>query len=217
MASQAYQLIMEKGPSPGKVFVLSEQEETIIGRDIDNDIVIADAEVSRKHARLLFQQTKFILEDLGSTNGSFVNERRIGEPTVLNPGDAIQFGENVKLIYEVAQFDPDATMPTPKEDVSGAPSPGSPPPVGEPSPAQQPWDQPEAIPYRPATPAPESPEALPTEEDSKRTLWIIGGCGSIFLFVCVVLPGLVLWYIDSQNLWCDLFPGILESLGFFCP
>ncbi len=51
MASQSFQLVMQKGPNPGKIFELA-QEEATIGRDISNRIVINDPEVSRRHARL---------------------------------------------------------------------------------------------------------------------------------------------------------------------
>ena len=52
MASQSFQLVMRTGPNPGKVFELT-KGEVYIGRDINNDIVVNDAEISRKHARLI--------------------------------------------------------------------------------------------------------------------------------------------------------------------
>ena len=76
MASQPFQLVMRAGPTPGKVFSLS-KTELYLGRDISNDIVINDAEVSRKHVRLMLQSGQFVLEDLGSTNGTFVNNQRV--------------------------------------------------------------------------------------------------------------------------------------------
>ena len=76
MASQTYQLVMQKGPNPGKIFELV-QEELTIGRDITNRIVINDPEVSRKHARLVLQSGSYVIEDLGSTNGTFLDDKRI--------------------------------------------------------------------------------------------------------------------------------------------
>jgi S-DNA-T family DNA segregation ATPase FtsK/SpoIIIE len=61
-----FQLIMRSGPTPGKVFQLK-NDEVFIGRDVGNDIVINDAEISRRHARLSVQAGGYILEDLGST------------------------------------------------------------------------------------------------------------------------------------------------------
>ena len=75
MASQ-FQLIMRSGPTPGAAFTL-EGDQIDIGRDSTNEIVINDAEISRRHARLTFQGGKYVLEDLGSTNGTFVNGQRL--------------------------------------------------------------------------------------------------------------------------------------------
>ena len=74
MASQ-FQLIMRTGPTPGATFTL-EGDQLNIGRDSTNEVTINDAEVSRHHARLTFQGGKYVLEDLGSTNGTFVNGQR---------------------------------------------------------------------------------------------------------------------------------------------
>jgi pSer/pThr/pTyr-binding forkhead associated (FHA) protein len=66
------QLVTRTGPNPGKTFSLN-KPEMYIGRDISNDIVINDAEVSRKHVRLTVQGERYVIEDLGSTNGTFIN------------------------------------------------------------------------------------------------------------------------------------------------
>ncbi|MCH7663510.1 MAG: FHA domain-containing protein, partial [Chloroflexi bacterium] len=105
MASQSFQLVMRVGPSPGKVFALS-TNEVVLGRDIDNEVVINDAEISRRHTRLLIQEGGYVVEDLGSTNGTFVNGQKITGPHVLEPGQTIRLGENVTLSYEIAGFDP---------------------------------------------------------------------------------------------------------------
>ena len=108
MAPQSTMLIMRTGPTPGKSFELT-KNELYIGRDINNDIVINDSEVSRKHARLILQAGGYVLEDLGSTNGSFVNGQRLMGPHVLRLGETVMFGENVSLVFE-SGFDADATM-----------------------------------------------------------------------------------------------------------
>jgi FHA domain len=113
MASQTFQLVMHSGPNPGKIFELV-QDELTIGRDIGNRIVINDPEVSRKHARLTMQSGGFVIEDLGSTNGTFVNNQRLIGPHMLRPGETIMLGEKISLEYEILGFDPNATL------VSGA-------------------------------------------------------------------------------------------------
>ena len=54
MAPDSFQLVQRSGPAPGKTYSLS-KNEIYLGRDITNDIVINDPEISRKHARLMLQ------------------------------------------------------------------------------------------------------------------------------------------------------------------
>lgn len=67
-----------------------------IGRGADCDVVIARDEVSRAHALLVHDRDGWTIEDLGSRNGTFVNEQRI-ERTALREGDTIRLGENVRI------------------------------------------------------------------------------------------------------------------------
>jgi pSer/pThr/pTyr-binding forkhead associated (FHA) protein len=76
---------MRTGPTPGQVFELSANEMTL-GREPGNEITINDAEISRKHARLSLQAGTYMLEDLGSTNGTFVNGQRLMGPHALRAG-----------------------------------------------------------------------------------------------------------------------------------
>ncbi|PMP78794.1 MAG: DUF2662 domain-containing protein, partial [Chloroflexus aggregans] len=68
-----------------------------IGRGLDNDIILEDTRVSRKHAQLRYRQRRFWLTDLGSTNGTFVNGERIAE-RALRDGDVISLG-GLELIF----------------------------------------------------------------------------------------------------------------------
>ena len=125
-----FQFVMRSGPTTGKVFPL-EGEEIIVGRDASSGVAINDAEVSRKHARLSLQGPAYVIQDLGSTNGTFVNSQRIATTQVLNPGDTVSFGENIVLQYDVV-FDPNATM------VASPKTPVTPMPVLKPVPAPAP-------------------------------------------------------------------------------
>ena len=63
------------------------RELTTIGRAIENDIVVTSKRVSREHARIRREGRKLLLEDLGSTNGTFLNDERLAAPAELRDGD----------------------------------------------------------------------------------------------------------------------------------
>lgn len=104
-----FRLVMRSGPSAGKVFPL-EKGEILIGRDLNNEVVINDPEISRRHARLYAQGNTYVLEDLGSTNGTFVGGQRLTGPYPLRIGEVITFGERITLVYELNQQEDDATV-----------------------------------------------------------------------------------------------------------
>lgn len=72
--------------------------ETLLGREPGTAGSIDDASVSRRHARLVFEEGRATVEDLGSKNGTFVNGRRLGEPSPLEDGDEIRLGL-VSLVF----------------------------------------------------------------------------------------------------------------------
>jgi hypothetical protein len=205
MASQSFQLIMRSGPNPGKAFDLT-KNEIFIGRDISNDVVISDAEVSRKHARVSLHAGGYVLEDLGSTNGTFVNGQRLMGPHALRPGESIMFGENVSLSFE-AVSDENATL----QSAPPVPPP-APPPIRRPAPpAAQPVPPPAYSGQVPPGPAvPYYPEAEPVGNKRNRTmLWV--GCGVVLVLLCVLAAGA--FAFDSLNLYCTPPFNIL----FTCP
>jgi pSer/pThr/pTyr-binding forkhead associated (FHA) protein len=97
-------LVIERGDSPGTEFRLTNEESTI-GRwdadngvfpDVDLDAFDSDAKVSRRHARIVKRQDSYFIEDLGSTNGTYVNRgRRLlpGNSQILNDGDEVIVGK----------------------------------------------------------------------------------------------------------------------------
>ena len=89
-------LVMAQGPWPKHTFPLNKNILSI-GRMDDNDIVIDDPGVSRYHARLTRSEGKWILEDLGSSNGTFINGQRIRVPTYLAADSQIGLGPDVLL------------------------------------------------------------------------------------------------------------------------
>jgi pSer/pThr/pTyr-binding forkhead associated (FHA) protein len=93
-----FSLTMTKGPAVGYVYPL-EGKIISIGRDLTNDIVVQDPEVSRYHLRLHFSDRGYLIEDLRSTNGTFVNTEPIYERRCLEPNDVIKLGTMVQLQY----------------------------------------------------------------------------------------------------------------------
>lgn len=97
-------LTIERGTSVGKAFGLS-ADESYIGRwdadngifpDVDLDAFDPEAKISRRHARIIYRNGGYAIEDLGSTNGTYVNRgRRLipGSPQVLRNGDEIIVGK----------------------------------------------------------------------------------------------------------------------------
>lgn len=95
----SFRFVVRRGPQPNQSYDLNKDIVTL-GRDITNDIVINDPEVSRHHLRMTRGAGGFTMEDLGSTNGTFVNGQRLTGARPLRPGDMIGLGETVTLAYE---------------------------------------------------------------------------------------------------------------------
>jgi len=85
-------LAVTRGPGVGQVFVLSPTSATSIGRSRANDIQVEDVSVSGQHCRVRPEEGRFVLHDLRSTNGTMVNDKKVGRH-VLAEGDVIQIGE----------------------------------------------------------------------------------------------------------------------------
>jgi len=92
-ARAAHCLVVVEGGDTGARYPLG--ETTLgIGRDVENDICLADDAVSKAHARVICRDGTYFLEDLGSRNGSCVNRRRT-QRAALRHGDKIQIGASV--------------------------------------------------------------------------------------------------------------------------
>ncbi len=123
---ESFRLVVRRGPQPNQTYELNKDIITL-GRDITNDIVINDPEVSRHHMRMTRGPGGFTIEDLGSTNGTFVNGQRVTGARPLRAGDMIGLGETVTLGYESLG----AAVPQPGQPAPGAsPSPYQPPASG---------------------------------------------------------------------------------------
>lgn len=193
MTASSFRMIVRTGPNPGTTYDLT-KEVTLMGRDVSNDIILGDSEISRQHSRLTRTPGGYVLEDLGSTNGTFVNGERLMAPRVLNPGDLVALGENVSLTF-------DSTAPEAAATVASSVA------------------QPEAAAVKPPaarTPAPapeQAPAAAPAKlpaEKKRRSPWLFAGIGC---FVMILACGGLLFFMDA--FYPDLLYAPLRWLGFF--
>ena len=237
MADENYTLLMQLGPKQGeKIAVLG--EEFVLGRDPSSDWAIEDIEVSRRHARLLLQDGDYAIEDLGSTNGTFVNGQRIRTVLPLLPGATIRLGENVLLFFDSdAGTEKDSDTKTLQVEMDDPPPPESQPdpapqaqsdaPIDEveikeeaPPPAPEPEPQAEEMQPSP-TPEPEPkiqemqappPQAAPIQ--STRSSFFgdrVGLSIAVIAIVAVLVVSAFLWYVDANFLWCDVFGNLIPA------
>ncbi len=201
-----FRLIVRRGPQPNQIYELNKDSITI-GRDITNEIVINDPEVSRHHCTFVRGPGGYTLEDKGSTNGTFVNGQRLSSPRQLTPSDMIGLGETVTLGYESAMM---PAMPQTGEPPSGTmigqrpqpPAYGAPPPQY--AQAQQGQQQPQGG-YGAPPPPPQYDNLPPPEQAGGSTTarWLFLGCGCLVL-LCIIAAIVAVFIIDSQNLYCKL-------------
>lgn len=155
MENDSFRLIVRRGPRPNEAYELT-GEITNLGRDITNDIVINDREASRHHLRFTRGGDGYTIEDLGSTNGTFINGKRLTGATSLKNGDMVGLGETVTLQFEAGR--PGSSAPAPAPQASPAPTPQEPVDSAYRPPAQAPAPQPVAQqpdPYSAPQPAPQ--------------------------------------------------------------
>jgi hypothetical protein len=116
-------LIISRGPGAGGQFDIGAAPVTI-GRQAQCDVQVQDTWMSRRHARIAWTGTEYIIEDLGSTNGTFVNGERVVGPRALRSGDYLQFGDQVELAFQTRvpaakQEEPvPAGIPSPRRSAS---------------------------------------------------------------------------------------------------
>ena len=170
-------LTISRGPGVGRRFDIGAAPVTI-GRHVQCDIQVDDTWMSRRHARIAWTGTAYIIEDLESTNGTYINGERVGAPRALKSGDLLQLGERVELAFRVS-------VPAPLHEVPVlpdiAPSPGS---KTGPPPAHAPHPQP-----------------IPVQKGSflqrgKAKVWVLALLG---LFLILIVGGGAYYLLSDQG------------------
>lgn len=202
----SHQLTMRRGPFPNKEYPLTE-DHTLIGRATACTIYIPDPEISRQHVRVVAQGANlYAVEDLGSTNGTFVNGRRITSLTPLNPNDTVDLGEALQFVFESVVVEtavtPDFIIPGTSDDyvmedaqaeaVANADNMAAP---------QYPSADPSPTPSTPQEPEQVIVHQIEQPRSSKRGLI---GCGVVLLIMlcCVGLVFALDAYNGGRLLYC---------------
>jgi ABC-type multidrug transport system ATPase subunit/pSer/pThr/pTyr-binding forkhead associated (FHA) protein len=81
------------------------RSEIVIGREDDADLTVPSQAVSRRHARLMREGGGYVVEDLGSSNGTYINGQKLSGRHALKSGDQIRLGRAVTLVYETPKVD----------------------------------------------------------------------------------------------------------------
>src|ERR1051325_3612347 len=93
-------IISEKGGAERREVI--DRTEINVGRVQGNELMLPKGNVSKRHARLLYRDGRFIITDLKSTNGTYVNGRKIAQATIVREGDKIYIGDFVLRIESTA-------------------------------------------------------------------------------------------------------------------
>jgi pSer/pThr/pTyr-binding forkhead associated (FHA) protein len=191
-----WQLKAMTGAISGKMLLI--EGTTVLGRDPGCDIVIAGPHVSRRHAEISVRSGQLWMKDLGSSNGSFLNGKRI-EESVLKHGDEVKFDAVVFKIVGPSQpvdsFDEaDMTQFRPAIPPVAAPKPT--PAAPTPAPAPKPVPAPAPAPAPVAKPAP-APAPKPVAPVTSSASTGGPGLGPVVLLVLMGLAGVAAFFVFS--------------------
>ncbi len=198
-------LIVQEGPNAGEIYVLEELLNTI-GRTQDNQVVVDSTRISRRHVQIKVLSSGTIIEDMGSTNGTWINGQRLTDARRLNTDDIIQLADYISFRYVMPDRYQTARFPLDEAEVVTHT-------------LEDYTDPPQSEPAQPATytPAPESSASIITlEEESlpaERSTWsyVVIGALVLGILICIAIA-IYLWFAPVE-FWYWLF----ELLGVQYP
>ncbi len=198
------------------------EDEVILGRSATGTVMVDDPELSRRHARVYRDGDQLLIEDLGSSNGTYVNDARITGAQALQPGDTVTIGTThievrLGLLPTQSIAVPGLAQQQGAGGVAAPPAPEAPLPPGAPLPPAA--SQPGAVPqqYTPGAPPPGSPDYL---------TGAVGGAGRskaplvlLLVLILVVALGFGGWFAfvrdtgASSNAGADVADDCGRNLG----
>lgn len=211
MGYKNYRLTVIKGFNKGAVFRL-EKDEITIGRGEENYIRLNIAEVSRAHSVLTKVEEGYMIRDLGSTNGTFVDKKEIGEKYLLKPGDTVMFGDAIYMTY-MAEPDPEVTQVTPRSKQPDSQQVTAVTPRLD-APPEDETTSPPTTPGEAKTTQDILEESQVTEEKKSNT-WLWAGIGCVVVIFFLIVVGAILF--DFLDLYCTPpFDTLMRSF-WTCP
>jgi predicted component of type VI protein secretion system len=110
-------LVVNEGELTGQRWTLGD-EALVIGRGNDSDIVLPERQVSRHHLKILYHDGHYLLEDLDSKNGTFLNGQQIHGTVPLQDGDEIQIALCVRMLFVGSDVTVPLTFDLPRADAA---------------------------------------------------------------------------------------------------
>ncbi len=196
-AQEEFLLIVQNGPQANQQFKIASGEHSI-GRHGSNQIQLIDPRISSKHARITVEAGEVSIEDLDSSNGTFVNGQHIVLPVLLSPGDVIGISEDIHLllITEDEAYEGGATRvdSLPAVQRTMTPPPIAPPPISSPT-INPSANLPQ--PQHPQTVQPVLPDELSFEDERPKfqLWWLIVGAG----LIGIVIFGIILFAVFGKK------------------
>ncbi len=228
---KVHALVAVEGPMAGERYTLVNLLSTM-GRASTNTIVLESAQISRLHAQIRLTPNGVTIEDMGSTNGTFVNGRRLDAPRTLLPGDLIRFAEFATLQYVVEgapAIDRFSTRPDqpPERVLESRHAPGSAPPPAPASPVAA--YEPARVPPTPVGRAPQrrapqrvqttvmkpapARQAAPDGVVPRRSTWLYGAIIILLALICLCVALAAFLWFAPVTFW----ERVLDLLGIPLP
>ena len=207
-------LIVKAGDEISKSFDLI-TDKCVIGRNPNSDIVIEDIEVSKNHLTITRKGNTYLVEDQNSTNGTFLNGKKLKKPTTIKNGDLIRLGKNQVLEFVHEKTDEIQESPAIPESSQKDESDQSKVVKVEEEITRiekQLKERVDKVEPKKITKKDQKKKTPHQKtEDQKKPTWIIILITALaFIVIFCVIPLIV---IEATNQWCNLFAGFFNSMS----